>query len=57
MVRAITGLIGVVLLVVFLGYYAYRIGSIPLWMIIVGILAMAIADYVQSVITGENGNK
>lgn len=57
MVRAITGLIGVTLLVVFLGYYAYRIGSIPLWMIIVGILAMAIADYVQSVITGENGNK
>ncbi|MFQ5760089.1 MAG: hypothetical protein ACE5HM_03850 [Acidiferrobacterales bacterium] len=57
MVRLITGLIGVVMVVVFLGYYAYMIGSIPLWLIIVAILAMAIADYVQSLRTDENADE
>lgn len=56
MVRVITGLIGVVLVVVFLGYYAYMIGSIPLWMIVVAILVLVIADYVQSTRNRENGS-
>lgn len=33
--------------VVFLGHYALTLNSIPLWIIIVGVALMAIADYVQ----------
>lgn len=36
-----------VVFVVFLGHYALTLQSIPLWVIIVGVLSMAIADYVQ----------
>jgi len=33
---------------VFLGYYALRIESIPLWIIIIGVLGMVIADFVRT---------
>lgn len=49
MINLVTGLIGVTLAVVFLGNYAVTLASIPLWIIIVTVLAMAIADFVQSV--------
>ena len=52
----ITGLIAVVLLVVFLGFYAYKIISVPLWIIIAGILALAIYDFYDSVQKGEGEN-
>jgi hypothetical protein len=48
MSNAVTGLIGVVLIVTFLGYYAIDLGSIPLAIIIVAVLAMVIVDFVQS---------
>lgn len=54
MVTLITGLIGALLVVVFLGYYAVMIGSIPLWIIVVVILVMAIFDFVQSIGKGKN---
>ena len=44
----VTGLIGITLVVVFLGNYAVKLASIPLWIIIVAVLTMAIADFVQS---------
>ena len=46
----IAGLVGMVLIVVFLGNYAVSIGTIPLWLIIVGVLLMPIIDYIQSVL-------
>jgi membrane protein implicated in regulation of membrane protease activity len=49
MINLVTGLIGIALVVVFLGNYAVALFSIPLWIIIVAVLAMAIADFVQSV--------
>lgn len=54
MVTLITGLIGALLVVAFLGYYAVMIGSIPLWIIVVVILVMAIVDFVQSIGKGKN---
>ena len=54
MMNLITGLIGVALIAVFLGTYAVKLGSIPLWIIIVAILAMVFFDFAQSVRKGRN---
>ncbi len=40
----ITGVIGLLIVVVFLGYYAADIASVPLFLIIVGVLGLACAD-------------
>ncbi len=49
----ITGLVGVTMVVVFLGYYAISLNSAPLWVIIGAILFMVCADYYQSVRKGN----
>ncbi len=48
MINLISGLIAVVLVSLFLGSYALTLNSIPLWIIIVGVLAMLVADFVLS---------
>ena len=48
MVTLIAGVIAAVMVVVFLGYYALMIGSIPLWLIIIGVLVIVIVDFVQT---------
>ncbi len=45
----IAGLIPAAMVIVFLGFYAVRLGAIPLWIIIIAILAMVLIDLVQSV--------
>ena len=50
----ISGIIAAVLVIAFLGFYAIRLKSIPLWIIIVGVLAMILFDIYESVI--KNGN-
>lgn len=52
MANLFTGLIAVVLIFVFLGNYAIKLGSIALWIIIVSILAMVSADFLQSLRKG-----
>ncbi len=52
----ITGLIAVTMLVVFLGFYAYKVISAPLWIIIAGVLALAIYDFYESIKKGEGEN-
>jgi hypothetical protein len=54
MINLITGLIGVVLFVVFLSHYAIILHSPPLWIILVGITTLMIADYVLSLKNGNN---
>ncbi|MFQ5755068.1 MAG: hypothetical protein ACE5H7_03130 [Acidiferrobacterales bacterium] len=54
MVTLITGVIAAVMVVVFLAYYALMIHSIPLWLIIIGVLGMVIADFVETLRKGEN---
>ncbi len=49
MTNLITGLVAMAIVIVFLGNYAVKINSIPLWIIIVSILAMVVTDFVQSV--------
>lgn len=45
----LTGLVAILMLTVFLGNYLIKIASLPLGIVIVGVLAMAIYDYVLSV--------
>ena len=54
MTNLITGLIAALLVVVFLGYYAVMIGSIPLWIIIIVIVAVVVIELVQALRTGGN---
>ncbi len=54
MFTLITGVTAAVMVVVFLGYYALRIESIPLWIIIIGVLGMVIADFVRTLREDKN---
>ena len=49
MSNLISGLIPVLMCLVFMGFYAIRLGSIVLWIIIVANLAFLLVDFVQSV--------
>lgn len=53
-VNWVCGIFALAMLVVFLGKYAVSIGSIPLWVIIVGVLILPAIDVLKSV-KGENG--
>ena len=48
MINAVTGALGLLLLVVFLGYYMLMVSAPPLWIIIVLILVLMGYDYVRS---------
>ncbi len=49
MTNFITGLVGVSMVIVFLGYYAISLNSAPLYVIIGAILFMVCKDYYHSV--------
>jgi len=49
MANIITGVIAVGMGLVFFLYYAIRIHSVPLWIIIVGGVIMMVYDFVESV--------
>ena len=49
MANIITGVIAVAMGLVFFLYYALRLKSIPLWIIIVGAVIMMVYDFVESV--------
>ncbi|MGI9332863.1 MAG: hypothetical protein ACR2RL_06855 [Gammaproteobacteria bacterium] len=51
-VELVAGVIAIVLVVVFLGNYAIVLNTLPLWIIIVGILALPLADFVQTLLKG-----
>lgn len=46
MISVITSSIAGILIIVYLGYYAMRLNQIPLWIVIIAVLAMAITDFV-----------
>ncbi len=52
----IAGVIGVAMIVVFLGFYVIKLNSIPLWIIIVGIIAMILYEFYESIVKGEGQN-
>lgn len=57
MINLITGVLGLVLICVFLGYYAISINSTPLWVIIGAVLVMVAVDVIQSIRETEDGQK
>jgi hypothetical protein len=52
--NVITGLIAVLLISVFLGFYAVTLESLPLSIIILSVLALVLFDFVQSVRKGKD---
>lgn len=52
--NVIAGLIAVLLISVFLGFYAVTLESTPLWIIILSVLALVLFDFVQSVRKGKD---
>ncbi len=48
MINLVTGVLAMVMIVVFLGYYAISIKSVPLGIIIVAILVMVAVDFIKS---------
>ena len=54
MSNIICGAIAVSMSLVFLLFYAIRLESIALWIIIVGNLAFLVFDYVQTIKKGNN---
>ncbi len=55
--EAITGVIGVLMVTLFLGFLAVDIGSIPLLIITAIVLAMIITDLVQTVRRRDNDSQ
>ena len=51
----ITGIVGIVMLVVFLGILVWWIKALPLTIIVVAVLLLLVYDFVQTVRHGENG--
>jgi hypothetical protein len=52
----ITGIIGLVMLMVFLGIMLWWVPAMPLIIIVGSVLILVIYDFVQTVRYGENGN-
>jgi len=54
MSNVISGLIAVSIAIVFLLFYAIRLQSVALWIIIVGNLALLVFDFYKSIKEGED---
>lgn len=55
MENIIAGLIAASLVVLFLGFYAIKIASVPLWIIIGGVIVMILFDFKDSLADPQNG--
>jgi len=53
MIKFVTGLIGTLMMIVFLGYYAISLNAIPLWVIIVSVLAMVAWQFIETLKSGD----
>lgn len=56
-VNWVFGIFALAMLVIFLGKYAVSIGSLPLWIIIVGVLILPILDLVKSMKDSDDSEK
>ena len=52
----IAGVIGVGMVIVFLGFYAIKLNSVPLWIILGGILIMVVVEFVETLREGNDLN-
>ncbi len=55
MMTVVTGLIGIAVLLVFLGVLVWWIKEVPLTIIVVGVVLMLLYDFVQTVRYGDRG--
>ena len=55
MMLLITGLIGIALLAIFLGIMVWWVKAVPLIVIVVGVLALLIYDFVQELRAASKG--
>jgi hypothetical protein len=51
----VTGIVGIAMLVVFLGLLVWWIKALPLTIIVVVVVLLLIYDFVQTLRSGENG--
>ncbi|MDP6280030.1 MAG: hypothetical protein QGI11_16220 [Nitrospinota bacterium] len=56
MANKLAGFIAVLFVVVFLGFYIYKVPSIPLGIIIFGVIIMIVFDFYES-LASENGDE
>jgi hypothetical protein len=54
MSNIISGAIAIALVTLFLGFYAIKLHSVALWVIVAANLACVIYDYIQSIRKGED---
>ena len=52
----VTGIVGIAILVVFLGILVWWIKALPFTIIAVGVVALLLHDFVQTLRSGENGS-
>ncbi|MDP3766433.1 MAG: hypothetical protein Q8S13_00315 [Dehalococcoidia bacterium] len=53
----VTGLVGVAMLVAFLGFLVWWIKELPFTIIVVGVVLLLLYDFVQTLRYGENGSR
>lgn len=51
----VTGIVGIVMLVMFLGILVWWIKALPLTIIVVAVVLLLLYDFVQTLRYGENG--
>ena len=51
----VTGIVGIAMLVVFLGILVWWIKALPLTIIVVAVLVLLVYDFVRTLRYGENG--
>ena len=56
-VNWICGIFALAMLIIFLGKYAVSVGSLPLWIIIVGVLVLPVADVVLTLRQSGNSDE
>lgn len=55
MTNLITGIIGLAMVMTFLGFMVIWVKAIPLIIIVVGVMIMAVIDFVQTLKAAANG--
>ena len=55
MTNLITGIIGLAMVMTFLGFMVFWVKAVPLIIIVVGVMILAMIDFVQSLRATENG--
>jgi hypothetical protein len=51
----LTGLVGLGMVMAFLGFMVWWVKALPLIVIVVGVMALLVYDFVQTLRYGENG--